>query len=81
MADYYYTFRSVTAAMSASKVLEKAGIRLSPTRTPERLRHHGCGYSLRVSERLFPAVRALLPEDRYQRLFRREGEEWKELEP
>ena len=46
--DYFFTFRSVTAAMGSSRALEQAGIKNQMVRTPTALRQQGCGYSLRV---------------------------------
>ena len=48
MYDYFFTFRSVTAAQSGAKRLEKAGISATMVRTPRNLQKQGCGYSLRV---------------------------------
>lgn len=55
MPGYYFTFRSLTSAQRASKVLDQAGIRNTLLRTPKILSHYGCGYSLRV---YYDAVRA-----------------------
>lgn len=48
MYDYFFTFRSVTAAQGGAKRLEKAGIPAMMVRTPRNLQKQGCGYSLRV---------------------------------
>ena len=48
MYDYFFTFRSVTAATQASRALERAGISTLMVRTPAELRQMGCGYSLRL---------------------------------
>lgn len=51
MNELYYTFRSVTAASAAQRVLEQSAIFCTMVRTPTKLRRQGCGYSLRVRER------------------------------
>ena len=45
---YYFTFRSVTQAQRAYKLLNRAGIRGGLLRTPKALAMNGCGYSVRV---------------------------------
>lgn len=82
MYDYYFTFRSVTAALGASRALERAGVPSVTVRTPKDLRHKGCGYSLRVREELLPeAVRALASAGAgYQKIYRRgNGGQWQEV--
>lgn len=82
MYDYYFTFRSVTAALGASRALERAGVPSVTVRTPKELRHQGCGYSIRVREALLPdAGRALETAGAaYQKLYRRaENGAWQEV--
>lgn len=82
MYDYYFTFRSVTAAMSASRALERAGVPSVTVRTPKDLRHKGCGYSLRVrEEQLTEAEQALASNGTgFQKLYRRAGDgAWQEV--
>ena len=83
MNDYYFTFRSVTAAMQGRQLLQRGGITAAAVRTPMELRQQGCGYSLRVSERVYPRAKALL--DRggaaYRRIYRRQGDGWQEVVP
>ena len=66
MNDYYFTFRSVTAAMQGRQLLQRGGITAAAVRTPMELRQQGCGYSLRLPERSYERARALL--DRAGRL-------------
>ena len=75
MYDYYFTFRSVTAALSASRALERAGVPSMTVRTPKELRHKGCGYSLRIREELLPLAKGALQSagTGYQRIYRRSG--------
>ncbi len=61
MNAYYFTFRSVTAAMQGNRVLERAGIPAVLSRSPKALQQQGCGYCLRLGERhFFGAKDALL---------------------
>lgn len=82
MTWYYFTFRSVTAAMQAQKKLSAAAIRTGMMRTPSQLRKQGCGYSLRVAEGSFAAARAILMhgEQSFQKCYRREENgAWQEV--
>ena len=83
MNDYDFTFRSVTAAMQGQQLLRQNGVPAATVRTPMELRQQGCGYSLRVSERVYPRAKALL--DRggaaYRRIYRRQGDGWQEVLP
>lgn len=56
MDHYDITFRSVTAAMQGERVLREAGIPNALLRTPQKLRQNGCGYSLRLAGRFYPAA-------------------------
>ena len=81
MNDYYFTFRSVTAAMQGRQLLQRSGITAATVRTPMELRQQGCGYSLRLPERSYERARALL--DRaglsYRRVYRRQDGQWQEV--
>lgn len=81
MQQYYFTFRSVTAAMQEQKRLEDAGVRSKMLRTPTALRKQGCGYSLSVSQQAYSAAQAILShgEKRYQRIYLRADDgQWQE---
>lgn len=82
MNDYYFTFRSVTAAMQGRQLLHKSGVPVAAVRTPMELRQQGCGYSLRVGERVYGRAKELL--DRvgasYRRIYRRQDGRWQEVE-
>ncbi len=81
MTIYYYTFRSMTAAMNAAEKLKGWGMNVKPVRTPEHLRKQGCGYCIPVPEGRFRKLSgALLPGD-YEKLYRSREGEWKELIP
>ena len=82
MYDCFFTFRSVTAALGASRALERAGVPSVTVRTPKDLRHKGCGYSVRVREERLPdAKRALQSAGAgYQKIYRRtDGGAWQEV--
>ena len=48
MVYYTITFRSVTPAQRGERVLKRAGIHVTLSRTPKWMEQQGCGYSLRV---------------------------------
>ena len=48
MKCYYITFRSVTFAQRAEKMLIRHEIRCSLQRTPRWMEEQGCGYCLRI---------------------------------
>ena len=45
---YYITFRSVTFAQRAEKLLQKRNIRAGVMRTPRWMEEQGCGYALKI---------------------------------
>lgn len=81
MNDYYFTFRSVTAAMQGRQVLQKGGVTAAAVRTPMELRQQGCGYSLRLTERSYERAKALLDHAGlpYRRIYRRRDGQWQEV--
>lgn len=48
MKFYYITFRSVTFAQRAERMLTDAGFRCTLQRTPRWMEEQGCGYALRL---------------------------------
>ena len=48
MRLYFITFRSVTFAQRAEKLLNQRGIRVSLMRTPRWMEEQGCGYALKL---------------------------------
>jgi len=63
MKFYYITFRSVTYAQRAERILDGAGFHCSLQRTPRWMEEQGCGYALRVwTEDIHPAQRLLQKE-------------------
>ena len=48
MKKYLITFRSITPAQRAQRVLRSNGIQASIQRTPRWMEDRGCGYSLRM---------------------------------
>lgn len=57
MFEYLFTFRSLTAAQSARRLLQSEGIRAVLGRTSRQQSAHGCAYALRVNEK--SGIRAL----------------------
>ena len=51
MINYLMICRSLTYAQKAAKVLERAGMTVSVTRTPPGISEKGCGYCIKVPER------------------------------
>ena len=49
MLDYWITFRSVTFAQRAQRIVEGAGVRTRLARAPKGLSERGCAYALLVS--------------------------------
>ena len=58
------TFRSVTPAQRGERVLNRAGVRCTLSRTPKWMEQQGCGYSLRVTVAEAPEAARLLREER-----------------
>ena len=50
MRFYFITFRSVTYAQRAEKLLNQRGYRVSLMRTPRWMEEQGCGYCLGMKE-------------------------------
>lgn len=46
MKQSYITFRSVTFAQKAERILKQAAMECQLLRTPKELSHRGCGYCL-----------------------------------
>ena len=46
MKQSYITFRSVTFAQKAERILKRAGLECTLQRTPKELSQRGCGYCL-----------------------------------
>ena len=70
--DSWITFRSVTFAQRAARILEKGGIDNILRRTPKTLSVRGCGYCLYLPVRHILAATALLDEGEipYEKAFR-----------
>lgn len=57
MKFYYITFRSVTFAQRAEKLLHNGGHHCTLQRTPRWMEAQGCGYALRIwTAQIQPAV-------------------------
>ena len=79
MTTYYYTFRSMTAAMTGAGKLKARGMSVKPIRTPEHLRKQGCGYCIPIPEERFRSLSVVLSKGEYEKLYRNRDGEWKEL--
>ena len=66
MRFYYITFRSVTFAQRAEKLLSRQGIRVSLMRTPRWMEEQGCGYALKLWTNQISGTMGLLRENRIQ---------------
>ena len=66
MRFYFITFRSVTFAQRAEKLLTRKGFRVSLMRTPRWMEEQGCGYALKIWANEIPAVVKQLRENRIQ---------------
>ncbi len=47
----FVTFRSVTPAQKAERLLKASGVNCTIVRTPKWMEEQGCGYSLRIPQR------------------------------
>lgn len=60
MFSYLLTARSLTYAQKCVRILQRAGITAILVRTPKTISEHGCGYSVKVTERyLYRSISAL----------------------
>ncbi len=66
MHFYFITFRSVTYAQRAEKLLNRQGIRVSLMRTPRWMEEQGCGYALKLWNHDILQVVNLLRENKIQ---------------
>lgn len=83
MYDYFFTFRSVTAALNGKRVLQELGIRSKVMRTPGELQSNGCGYCLMLSEELAVKAQSVFQMEniRYIKGYRREEKgRWQEVQ-
>ena len=64
MGFYYITFRSVTFAQRAEKLMHQQGIRATLMRTPRWMEEQGCGYALKIWNKDISATVDLLRENR-----------------
>ena len=66
MRFYFITFRSVTYAQRAEKLLNQRGYRVSLMRTPRWMEEQGCGYALKTGNPEIVRMVQLLRENRIQ---------------
>ncbi len=58
------TFRSITPAQRAQRVLRRNGVETLLQRTPSALQERGCGYCLRIASADTPEAERLLKAER-----------------
>lgn len=76
MKPYYITFRSVTYAQRALRILEQSGVSCTLQRTPKWMEEKGCGYALRIwTGEILKAVRLLQQSQIPMRRIYRQGED------
>ena len=66
MRFYYITFRSVTYAQRAEKLLTRRGFRVNLMRTPRWMEEQGCGYALKLWTDSIASAAGLLREHKIQ---------------
>ena len=66
MYFYFITFRSVTFAQRAEKLLNQRGYRVNLMRTPRWMEEQGCGYALKLWTNDIVAAVRLLRESKIQ---------------
>ena len=66
MRFYYITFRSVTFAQRAEKLLNQRGYRPNLLRTPRWMEEQGCGYALKLLTNQIEGPVNLLRENQIQ---------------
>ena len=69
--EWLITFRSVTFAQRAERVLRSGHISCKMQRTPKYLTERGCGYCLRLQEMDVPAAVEMLRREKlaYEKLY------------
>ena len=66
MRFYYITFRSVTVAQRAERLMARQGYRVNLMRTPRWMEEQGCGYALKIWTKEILPVTDLLRENGIQ---------------
>lgn len=59
MPQYWISFRSLTHAQRASRVLERKGVTAMLTRLPQGLSLKGCGYAIILRHRTEEGIRMI----------------------
>lgn len=59
MPQYWISFRSLTHAQRAARILERRGVTATVARLPQGVSPKGCGYALIVRHRIHDALRVL----------------------
>ena len=83
MTQYLITFRTLTQAQRALRVLERAGYTVTLRRAPAKLSASGCGYAVALRKQANQAAQLLKERGLWTgKLFRlEEGGEYREVLP
>ncbi len=83
MTQYLITFRTLTQAQRAARVLERAGYTVTIRRAPAKLSVSGCGYAIALRKQVTQAAQFLKERDLWTgKLFRLEEDgEYREVLP
>ena len=83
MKQYWISFRSLTYAQRASRVLERKGVTATIVRLPQGISKKGCGYAVILRSAVREAIRVLEEQHiPWSQLFvRSESGEFREVEP
>ncbi len=75
------TFRSITPAQRAQRVLQRSGMEVVLQRTPRRMEERGCGYCLRLRHEDLQRAAVLLRQNGvgFQKLYSAEQGEIEEI--
>ena len=78
--EWLITFRTITYAQRAERILQEGGIFAQLHRTPKSLSQRGCGYCLRLQERDIPIARQLLELQQlhYEKIYAGNERSWEE---
>ena len=75
MDSYWITFRSLTHAQRAARLLERSGLTVTLVKAPQALSDSGCAYALTLRRRPEEALALLRKNNmRLGRAFRRDAE-------
>lgn len=76
MRSYFITFRSITYAQRAERILKDAGVRCILQRAPRAMEERGCGYAVNLRQTDIAAALILLRQAQVpmRKVYTRDGE-------